>query len=94
VVLEISKELVKVEGYYPRSKKAASLALTHIRKGYDNKELELNDKELTWLDDLSEAVVKLPDDVEKLTASVIDDCEKLDPKKYDMKFQEDKDVNN
>jgi hypothetical protein len=85
-VLEISKELVKVEGYYPRSKKAASLALAYIKKGYDNKELELNDKELTWLDDLSEAVVKLPDDVETFTASVIDDCEKLDPKKYDMKF--------
>jgi methanol---5-hydroxybenzimidazolylcobamide Co-methyltransferase len=84
VVLEISKELVKVDGYYPRSKKAAGLALMFIRKGYDNKELELSEKELTWLDDLSEAVVKLPDDVETFTANVIDDCEKLDPKKYDM----------
>jgi len=86
IVLEISKELVKVDGYYQQSKKAAALALTHIRKGYDNKELELNDKEQTWLDDLTEAVAALPDDVETLTANVIDDCEKLDPKKYDLKF--------
>jgi methanol--5-hydroxybenzimidazolylcobamide Co-methyltransferase len=86
IVLEISKELVKVDGYYKQSKKAAALALTHIRKGYDNKELELNDKEQTWLDDLTEAVAALPDDVETLTANVIDDCEKLDPKKYDLKF--------
>jgi methanol--5-hydroxybenzimidazolylcobamide Co-methyltransferase len=86
IALEISKEIVKVDGYYPRSKKAADLALTFIRKGYDNKELELNDKELTWLDNLSDAVAKLPDDVAALKASVIDDCEKLDPKKYDMKF--------
>jgi methanol---5-hydroxybenzimidazolylcobamide Co-methyltransferase len=86
IVLEISKELVKVDGYYQRSKKAAALALTHIRKGYDNKELELNEKEQTWLDDLTEAVEGLPNDVETLTANVIDDCEKLDPKKYDLKF--------
>jgi methanol---5-hydroxybenzimidazolylcobamide Co-methyltransferase len=86
IVLEISKELVKVDGCYQQSKKAAALALTHIRKGYDNKELELNEKEQTWLDDLTEAVAALPDDVETLTANVIDDCEKLDPKKYDLKF--------
>jgi methanol--5-hydroxybenzimidazolylcobamide Co-methyltransferase len=84
VALEISKELVKVDGYYPRCKKAAGLALMSIRKGYDNKELELNDKELTWLDNLSEAVAGLPGDVETFTASVIDSCDKLDPKKYDL----------
>jgi methanol--5-hydroxybenzimidazolylcobamide Co-methyltransferase len=84
VVLEISEELVKTEGYYPRAKKAAALALKAIRKGYDKKELELNDKEAMWLDDLSETVDKLPADVGTFTESIIGDCEKLDPKKYDM----------
>jgi methanol--5-hydroxybenzimidazolylcobamide Co-methyltransferase len=84
VAFEISKEIVKVDGYYPRTKKAAQLALAYIRKGFDKKELELNDKEQTWLDDLTEAVEKLPATAEALTAEVIDDCEKLDPKKYDM----------
>jgi methanol--5-hydroxybenzimidazolylcobamide Co-methyltransferase len=84
VAFEISKEIVKIDGYYPRTKKAAQLALSYIRKGFDKKELELNDKEQTWLDDLTEAVDKLPATAEELTAEVIDDCEKLDPKKYDM----------
>jgi methanol--5-hydroxybenzimidazolylcobamide Co-methyltransferase len=84
VAFEISKEIVQVDGYYPWTKKAAALALSYIRKGFDKKELELNDKEQTWLDDLTEAVDKLPAAAEELTSDVIDDCEKLDPKKYDM----------
>ena len=84
VVLDISKELVKVEGHYPRAKKAAALALAAIKKAQDNNALELNDKESMWLDDLAEAVDKLPQNVAEFTAGIIGDCEKLDPKKYDM----------
>ena len=84
IALAISKELVKTEGYYPRTKQAASLALAFMRKGYDNRELNLNDRELKWLDDLSETVAMLPEDEETLIANVIDDCDKLDPKKYNM----------
>jgi len=84
VVLDISKELVKIEGYYPRAKKAAALALQYIRKAHDGKELNLNDKELSWLDELCESVAKLPEDEGSFIESIIDDCDKLDPKKYDM----------
>ncbi|MCL2572775.1 MAG: methanol--corrinoid methyltransferase [Defluviitaleaceae bacterium] len=84
VVLDISKELVKVDGYYPRAKKAAALALEHMQKGYDDGKLQLNDKELMWLESLAEQVDELPADVGAFTESVIDDCEKLDPKMYDM----------
>ncbi|GHU98481.1 methanol--corrinoid methyltransferase [Clostridia bacterium] len=86
IVLDISKELVKVEGYYPRCKAAAQLALQAMRKGYEEKKLDLNDKELTWLDNLSDSVDALPKTAGELTAQVIDDCDKLDPKKYDLKF--------
>ncbi len=84
VVLDISKELVKIDGYYPRATKAAQLALAHIGKAYDNGQLKLNDKETMWLEQLSETVDRLPDDTSKFIESVIDDCEKLDPQKYDM----------
>lgn len=84
VVLEIAQELVKVDGYYPRAKKAAQLALAHISKGHEIGELRLNDKETMWLDQLSEKVDTLSDDTSTFIESVIDDCEKLDPKKYDM----------
>ncbi|MCL2008623.1 MAG: hypothetical protein FWG77_11135 [Treponema sp.] len=84
IALEISKELVKIEGNYPRTKKAVSLALDFIRRGFDNNELILSDKELKWLDDLSQAVATLPNDVQSLIADIMEDCDKLDPKKYDM----------
>ncbi|MDR1093632.1 MAG: methanol--corrinoid methyltransferase [Clostridiales bacterium] len=86
VALDISKELVKAEGYYPRCKAAAGLALRAMRKGYEEKKLDLNDKELTWLDNLSDTVDDLPDTAEELAARVAGDCDKLDPAKYDLKF--------
>jgi len=84
VALEISKELIKVDGYYPRAKKAAALALAHIQKGYDSKELELAEKELTWLENLSEAVEDLPADTETFVNQIKDECEKFKPNLYDM----------
>jgi len=84
VVLDISKELVKVDGYYPRAKKAAELAFSHIQKAHDDGKLDLNDKELMWLENLSETVDELPKDVGEFTENIIDECEALDPKKYDM----------
>lgn len=84
VVLEISKELVKVQGDYQRTKKAAELALKKIRQAYDNKELLSDEKELKWLDNLSDAVEDLPDDVSEFIDSIMDSCDKLDPKKYDF----------
>ena len=84
VVLDISKELVKVDGYYLRAKKAAALAFSHIRKAHDNGNLKLDDKELMWLENLSGTVDEMPDDVGEFTENIIGECEKLDPKKYDM----------
>ena len=84
VVLDISKEIVKEEGYYARSKKAAELAFSHIQKAYDSGDVELNDKELTWLENLSDTVADMPSDVGEFTEDIIGECDKLDPKKYDM----------
>lgn len=84
VVLDIAKELVKVDGDYPRAKKAASLAFSHIQSAHDSGELKLNDKELTWLENLADTVEGLPADVGTFTEDIIGECEKLDPKKYDM----------
>lgn len=84
VVLEISKELVQVDGYYPRAKKAARLALDYIAQGFKKGELQLSGKETMWLDQLSETVDTLPNDTGAFIDSMIGECEKLDPKKYDM----------
>ena len=84
VALDISKEIVKVDGHYPRAKKAAALAFSHIQKAYDNGNLKLDDKEVMWLENLAETVDGLPEDVGEFTENIIGECEKLDPKKYDM----------
>ena len=85
VVLEISKELVKEEGHYPRSKKAAALAFEHMQRAHDNGACKLNDKELTWLENLTETVAGMPEDVREFTENIIDECDKLDPAKYDLR---------
>lgn len=84
VVLDISTELVKTKTHYERGKKAALLAFEHIRSAHEKGKLKLDDRELFWLDNLSETVKTLPEDVEEFIDNVIDDCENLEPKKYDM----------
>lgn len=84
IVLEISKELVKTEGYYQRTKKAAFLALGAMRNGINTGRLALTDREKAWLDSLSEQIEALPEDEEEFTGNMLLQCENLDPKKYDM----------
>lgn len=84
IVLNISKELVNVDGYYNKTKKAASLSLYYMQKGFDNNELKLSDKEQMWLNRITEQVDELPDDESEFIDIVMADCDKLDPKKYDM----------
>ena len=84
VVLEISKELVKTEGDYARTKKAAALALEYIQKGSDKGELFINDKEKQWLNDLQETIAELPKDKNAFMEEVIDELESFEPDKYDF----------
>jgi methanol--5-hydroxybenzimidazolylcobamide Co-methyltransferase len=84
VVLELSKEIVKETGYYNRTRKAAELTLAKIKQAHEAGELKLDEKEVMWLDKLTDDVATLPDDAETLTEDMIPQCEKLDPAKYDM----------
>ncbi len=84
VVLEISKEIVKEKGYYERTRKAAELALKKIEKAHQDGELQLDQKELTWMERISEDIAALPSDVDRFTETMIPQCEKLDPQKYDL----------
>ena len=84
IVLEISKELVKTDGYYRRIKKAASLALSAIQNGAESGRLLLSDREKVWLESLTEQVGVLPEDESDFIDSMLPECEELDPKKYDM----------
>jgi len=84
VVLDIAKGIVKVDGHYNRTRKAAILALNHLTNAYDNGRLSLVDRELAWLEKLSDIVVSLPNDPDEFTQNMVKECSKLDPSKYDI----------
>ena len=54
VVLRISEDIVKEEGSYNRMKKAATEAIEELRKAYDAGSVRILDKELKWLDTMSD----------------------------------------
>ena len=85
VVLDLSKEIVKEDGYYNRIKKAASLTLSTLRKAHENGDLDLDDKELMWMDTIDADVETLPADLETLSQEMIPQCDALIPERYDLK---------
>ena len=84
VVLDISKEIVMETGYYNRTRRAAALAVEHMRTAHANGSLRLDKKELSWLDRLADEVDDLPDTAEELTRQMLPLCEKLRPELYDL----------
>ena len=84
VVLDTSKEIVKETGYYNRTRRAAALALEHMKTAHANGRLRLDKKELSWLDRLADEVDDLPDTAEELTGQMLPLCEKLRPELYDL----------
>lgn len=84
VVLAISNELVKTEGDYNRSKKAALLAFSHMQKAHDEGLLLLDDKEQTWLETLAYTVDNMPKDAGEFTEEMFGELENTDLGKYDL----------
>jgi methanol--5-hydroxybenzimidazolylcobamide Co-methyltransferase len=85
--IEIAKGIVSEKNnHYLRAKKAAAVTLDVIRKGYDAKKLILNDRELLYLDQLSEQIAALETDegafIERLTKA--SKSSKFDPAVYEL----------
>ena len=83
VVVKLATELVKTDDCYERGELAARLALEAIREGHQNGDLELDDREESWLDDLSRVADTLPDTAAELETIVMNDSDAYDPGKYD-----------
>ncbi len=87
VVLEISKELVKEEDAFIRTKRAAQLAVQHLKDGAANNRLVLSPKEKKWLDIIDSQVESIPEDWEKLWYELKKefDLSKWRPEDYGLK---------
>lgn len=62
VVFEISKELVKTQNPFLRTKLAAQLAVKHLKKAIEHKEVLVEERELAWLDIMESDLDDIPDD--------------------------------
>lgn len=61
VVFAISKELVKTQDPFLRTKIAAKLAVKHLKKAIENKEVFVEEREIKWLDIMEAQIEEIPD---------------------------------
>ena len=78
IVLQLSKEIVAEPTAYRRVRRAALATLECLRQGSQSAALRLTDRELNWLDMLSDAADELPEDEQALIDAVVPT---LDPEK-------------
>ncbi|MGI6562734.1 MAG: methyltransferase MtaB domain-containing protein [Clostridia bacterium] len=87
VVIDISKEIIKEDTPFMRSKVAGLAAVKALRKAiYENK-LIVDSKEIAWLDTMESRLEEVPDDEEAFVYEMMekDFSGKMNPEKYDLK---------
>lgn len=86
VVLDISEQIVKGKTAFERAKIAAAATIEELKKGINNEELIVSEREVRYLDIIEQQLATVPDNEEQFTADMIKNntTEKFDPKKYDM----------
>jgi methanol--5-hydroxybenzimidazolylcobamide Co-methyltransferase len=86
VVLELSKELVKYDDHFSRTKAAALLTIDRLRKAIQNKELTIPEREDSWLDNMEAQLDAVPDSEQQFIDEMLagNTSEKFIPAKYDL----------
>ncbi|MDF2654310.1 MAG: hypothetical protein K0R19_784 [Bacillota bacterium] len=86
VAFEISKELVKVEDSFNRTKLGAQLAIEKIRKGYEDGALSLEKREVPWLNIMERQIEEIPDNELEFYDTIKGelDADKWLPKEYGL----------
>lgn len=86
VVIEISKEIIKKDTPFDRSKVAALAAIDVLDKAIKNNKVQISERELQWLPTMRKQIEAIPDDMEEFISEMIerDESGKLEPKKYDL----------
>ena len=87
IVFDISKELVKTQDPFIRTKLGAQLAVEKLKKGIENKEVQVAQRELAWLDIMESQIEEIPDDEQKFWHQIKDDLDitKFRPEEYGLK---------
>ncbi len=88
VVIEISKEIIKKDTPFERSKVAALKAIDVLEKAVADNKVQVSERELQYLPSMKRQIEAIPEDVEEFISEMIerDESGKLDPQKYDLKI--------
>jgi len=86
IVIEISKEIIKHNTPFKRSKAAAFAAIDILRRAVDSKQVFIDERETSWLDIMEGQLENVPDDEEAFIKERVEgnESEKFDQKKYDL----------
>jgi len=84
VVLRLSADIIKEEGAYRRTVRAAQAAVTELNRAAKEGEVRLSDREKTWLDRLKEQADSLPESEEEMVREMLSSpcAEKFLPEEY------------
>ncbi|AOY74949.1 methyltransferase MtaB domain-containing protein [Clostridium formicaceticum] len=87
IVLNISKEIVKEEGHFLRTKRAALATIKELKEGLAAGKVIIENREVPWLDRVEQQLNAIGDDENAFIKEMIQECAiitKFDPKKYDL----------
>lgn len=86
VVLKLSEEILKEEGHFKRTKRAALATIDALRKAIAEDRVLVEERELMWLDTMESQLEDVPEDEEEFTKQMVEETrnEKFDPAKYDL----------
>ncbi len=86
VVMDLSKEILSVDGHFNRVKKAAEVTIQTLKDAHKAGKVLIEDRELSILDTLQEQVAGITKDEAAFIEEMRDECDpvKFDPKKYDL----------
>lgn len=86
VVFEISKEILKENGHFARTRRAALKTIEVLRVALTEKKLQVEEREMMWLDTMQSQIEALPTDENQFVSYMLEEIEseKFVPSKYDM----------
>jgi len=79
VALKVAQEIVKTEDAFSRTVNTARLTLDILNDAVKNKELELDERELKYIDILRDQIDEIPENEEEFIAEMLDE---VDPGKF------------
>lgn len=86
VAIEISREIIKKDSPFERSKVAASTAIDILKKAIAGGKVHVTEKEHEWLSAMQKQIESIPEDREQFISEMLkrDESGKMDPSKYDL----------